>query len=224
MEQVEWLLKLPFDTLALLSVGYLSYRLAYTGKDGAHSPVDVIFLTFVFASIARAAGRVFLFGIEVTGIEPPDWAATIFGVFMALLLAANWRKWWEGWLFELLRKFGISASDRHETAWQSALARPPAKGPTSLFVRCADGTRLLCESLADFNSAPFGPCILGQDGSVAMYVTHRKTVSATDWEEEQIPGKVDPIWGYQMTFLPASQVIEARITYPLSPSASAAAG
>lgn len=218
LEQVEWLMKQPGDILALLSVGYMSYRLAYTGKDGSHSTVDVIFLSFVFASIARMAGWMALPALRRIFEVPPSWLVIIFSVMPALLIAAVWRKWLEEGLFWCLRKLGISASDRQNTVWESMLAR--SNRPTRLIVRCTDGTRFMCARLSDFSKAPMGPCLLGQDGSVAMYVTDRMLPGATEWEEFQAPGKVDPNWGYEMTFLAASQIAEVRICHPLNPLAS----
>ena len=49
MEALENLLQLPYQTLAILIAGYLSYRLAYTGRDTTHRTLDTLAIALVFA-------------------------------------------------------------------------------------------------------------------------------------------------------------------------------
>lgn len=76
----------------------------------------------------------------------------------------------------------------------------------------------MCERLADFEKKPMGPCVFGQDGSVLLYVTHRKSSANTDWEGDQNPETASPEWGCELTFVPANRVSEIRVNYPFNPS------
>jgi hypothetical protein len=149
------------------------------------------------------------------------YSAAMAGFLLSVAAASCWRTFGESWTFKSLRHLGVSASDRYRNAMQTIIARQQRPGPTSLFVRCTDGSRLLCERLADFEKLPFGPCLLGTDGSVALYVTHRRTSASGEWEEDQSAASAAPDWGCELTYLPASQVAEIRISYPFSPSVSA---
>ena len=81
MEAFENLLQLPYQTLAILVAGYLSYRLAYTGRDTTHRTLDTLAIALVFAFVAQAAsvGLLILYHWKYpapSGGELPLWVVT----------------------------------------------------------------------------------------------------------------------------------------------------
>ena len=133
----------------------------------------------------------------------------MFGVISAIVCAAIWRRWLDGFTFQLLRRTGVSSADRHLSAWQTILTRG-AKNPTQLIVKTTGGTLLMCEKLSEFSTAPMGPCVLGTDGSVALYVTHRRAPEQ-GWEECLPFEEAHADWGYEMTYIPSAEVAEIRL-------------
>lgn len=217
MEALENLLQLPYQTLAILVAGYLSYRLAYTGRDTTHRTLDSLAIALVFAFVAQAASAGFLilyhwkYPVPSSG-ELPLWVgygASVGGIFVALLSAGVWRRVSVSAVPELLRSAGISSADRNTAAWETVINREDS-GPSQITVVKKDGTTLQCERLDDFKKAPFGPMILGQDGSIAMYVTDYRAADTDEWE------KVDPShgdWGPEITIIPAGEISEVRIRH-----------
>ncbi len=217
MEALENLLQLPYQTLAILVAGYLSYRLAYTGRDTTHRTLDTLAIALVFAFVAQAmsAGLLILYNWKYpvpSGGELPLWVgygASVGGIAVALLTAGLWRRMSVRAVPELLRSAGISSADRNTAAWETVINREDS-GPSQITVAKKDGTTLQCERLDDFKKAPFGPMILGQDGSIAMYVTDYRAAGSDEWE------KVDPShgdWGPEITIIPASEISEVRIRH-----------
>lgn len=202
MQDVKLLLDLPFEVLAVLAAGYLSYRLAYTGKDGAHAPVDVVFLALVFALLAK------LIAIALIYLIPsiPSVLSYTVALCFTVIGAAAWRRL-SGRIDWLLRRMGISTFDRHETAWGSFLAEE-RKRVTSLIVHKKNGETVMSEPLSDFEGALFGPCILGEDGSVAMYITDFRRREDEDWQESD---PRDAEWGTAVTIIPASEIAWVRV-------------
>lgn len=222
MEALENLLQLPYQTLAILVAGYLSYRLAYTGRDTTHRTLDTLAIALVFAFVAQAAsaGLLILYNWKYpvpSGGELPLWAgygASVGGIIVALLVAAGWRKFTNKALPWVLRKLRISSADRNHAAWESVIANEDS-GPSSITIVKKDGAKLMSEKLADFENAPFGPAILGNDGSVAIYVTHFKDNDAEKWESNEVD-YAD--WGPEITIIPADEIAEIRIRHSRKPS------
>lgn len=206
MDQIQELLGLPVQLLSVLVTGYLSYRLACTGRAASHKSVDVVFLVFVFAFVAKLTGG--LAGVAASRFAPPllaDAIALLFGATAALGGAAIWRKWAEKRVFKFLRGIGVSHSDRHVSAWRTIVSKSGMER-NSLIIRKTDGSVLKSEHLARFNDFPFGSCIYGPDGSGALYVTHYKGPEDTDWRKRDPSDHEDR--GAKVTIIPASAISE----------------
>lgn len=200
MNEVQSLLSLPLETLAVLAAGYLGYRLGYVGRDQGHKPTDVLFISLAFAFVARLSGDFFCAGLGVL-------AVALIGLGAALLAATFWRVWGAGWTYRLLRAARISASDHHISAWDTIRLR---RGfwPGVLVVQKTDGTLLMCHHPENFAHLRDGPFILGEDGSVALFVTDRCCPGQAEWAPREV---FDPVLGHEMTYVPAGQVGEIRI-------------
>lgn len=206
-ETPQYLLDLPLETLAALVSGYFGYRIAYTGRDAKHGPLDLLFITLAFSFIAKTI--IAVIALDGTGNVRLSIAYAA-GILAAICAACAWRKWLSDRTFKVLRDSGVSAADRCATAWESMLHR--SRSPQRLVVRKKNGERMMTSDLSKFNDAPLGTCLLGEDGSVGMYVTDIWPVGADDWEERSVFDPKAPDWGYDMTFIPASEVLEVRIS------------
>lgn len=164
MEVLEGLLQLPYQTLAILVAGYLSYRLTYTGRDGTHRALDTAAISLVFAFLAQAATALTIviylrwFPANVDDAMPlwVGYASSLTGIFIALLSAAIWRRSSVSAVPKFLRATGISSADRNIVAWETIINREDS-GPSAITVVKKDGETVMCERLHDFSSAPFGP-------------------------------------------------------------------
>lgn len=196
MNDIQSLLELPLETIIVLAAGYMAYRLAYTGKDEKHKATDVVFLSLVFGLVAQTS-------IAMVPDGHPIVSAAA-GVLAALSVAALWRRWGMGVWFKLVRKTNVSISDGRANAWQSMIADDHMNA-TQIVIKRMDGTMMMCDNLGGFKDAPTNPLILGDDGSVAFYVTHQKGPDDVDWQDisDDIRGKD----GMTMTHIPANEIV-----------------
>lgn len=213
MTDIQSLLELPYETLALLASGYLAYRIAYVGKDAAHSPVDVVFLTVVFAFVAKQTTVWVDLSVWSTHQTPGGFLASLAGMVSALIAAAVWRRFLQEFVYSALRRAKVSGHDGQPNVWRSMMTRT-LKPPVRLVVVLKSGSSLMCNQLAVFTDAPMGPCLFGQDGSVAMYVTHSHKPAEQDWEEHEAFDPARPDWGYEMSFIPAAEIARIDLTRP----------
>ncbi|KZX97742.1 MULTISPECIES: hypothetical protein [unclassified Sulfitobacter] len=200
-EGIQALLALPIDTLALLAGGYLAYRLAYTGRDKTHSTIDMLFIATTFAFVT-SAGRL----IAATYLTGPI-VLNLAGIAVALLAAAGWRRFGSKWTHKALRVTRISLSDRETTAWDSMLIQEHHTA-AAILVKKTDGSMLFCDDLHAFKDDPHGPCVLGADGSVAMYVTSSQPSSGADWVDHELRTEDGAA---VITYIPAQNISEIRV-------------
>lgn len=174
--EITSLLALPVETLAALGGGYLAYRLAFTGRNAGHRQVDTILLVLLFGLIVQVAS-----GSMPESISQGFVAAV--GISLACAVAAVWRAWLEPMMRQMWRSLGVSDHDGQPNVWRSALARAELNGPTRVLVTMKDGTAYMSDDLAQFSDAPMGPCLFGEDGSIALYITHTCGKDDDAWEE-----------------------------------------
>ncbi|WP_017999904.1 hypothetical protein [Paracoccus sp. N5] len=206
MDGANALLSLPLSTLLPLAVGYLCYRTAYVGRDGHHKQTDIIFSVVVFAALTRAISDL------ISPKVAPD-AGLLIGAWAAYVTALYWRRYISGWVAEKLRDAGYIDHDGQPTAWKTMLAAQ-LKGPTRLTVYLKDGRRLMSSRLSDFNDAPLKSCILGEDGSVGIYVTDAYDPETKKWVPQQPFDENFADWGFELTIIPASEVARIEVTRP----------
>lgn len=205
MTEIERLLNLPVETLAVLAAGYMAYRIAYTGRDDAHSGVDTLFISLIFALIAKITIRSFTLlgssiGITMLGI--------LSGIVASALAAVFWKRWGIDAVHWLLNQLGIPFTDRSRQAWD-VIRRTHKYRPSQLIVRRKDGTMVMCDRLDRFQMHRPGPCVFGPDGSVALYVTH-DCAPEGDWEECE---HSDPEMGSLMTVIPAEEIATTHVRF-----------
>lgn len=199
--QVQSLLSLPIGTLAVLGGGYIAYRLAYTGRKSSHSQVDTIMLTLAFGMLVKLVAVAF----GTTNF------AYFVGVVLTVASAVIWRIKGQAFVRKWLRKLKISDHDGEPSAWASMIARSDLKGPNLLVVYLNDGSAMMCSNLRDFNDAPMGPCLFGEDGSISLYVTDYCTADKKTWKSAA--AKLDG-GDYLMTVIPEKQIKYVEVQRP----------
>ncbi|TNF16792.1 MAG: hypothetical protein EP320_00585 [Rhodobacteraceae bacterium] len=202
------LYQMPFELIWMLVVGYIGYRLAYVGRDAPHKTFDQVFLVFVFGSIGRGCGALVASWWDI-GDMIESAIALIAGVVVALI----WRRWGQAGAFNTLRAAKMVNDDGQANVWHSMLARQ-LKPPRRLVVKLRNGASLMCNHLADFGHAPMGPCLLGSDGSVALYITDFIGPGEEEWTQVEPYDPTRPDWGYEISFIPADQIARIDLTYP----------
>lgn len=199
------ILNAPWTTVLTLAAGYAGYFVAHVGARDHHRQVDqafrVIFYGFwgVFAYLAVRAYWGF-------GILP----ASLICMGVTVLLGAVWRRWVKGLVTWALRASRVSLSDDLPNAWMAIPDVGERVEAGQLGVILVDGVSLFCEDLARFSDQPNGPCVLGGQGDVLIYVTkvgRRNGAGEMVWTD--VPSVIDDRGAAQITYVPRDQI--ARI-------------
>lgn len=218
LETLRDLLQLPYQTLAIIGGGYLAYRLAYTGRDGTHQTIDTAAIVLVFAFVSQAAAAALLVwyssksGLATDAALPliVGYTSSLFGIIIVLVVAAIWRVFGMSGVAWGLRQLRVSSADRNFTAWESIISDERSL-PSQIKIVRTDGSEVMCDRLADWKDSPFGPMILGHDGSVALYVTSKRTTEDDEWKDVAPQGGE---WGPEITIVPAHQIHTVRLRHP----------
>jgi hypothetical protein len=206
------LLNLPWQIQVAIAGGYAGYMIAYAGLRHTHRQIDTIFISIIFSLIASGA----IATLTVLRILSPPLLAGSLAFFITCLAAIAWRKWGRRVLELGLRLTNATWANDDSSALTTLTAN--VKCPvTQIAVLLDDGTWLRCDDTTLFNDAPFGPCLLGPSGDVALYLTH----------EEPPKGKIkklksvrDSYYGDRITYVPASRIRQITIRHLTKPSHS----
>lgn len=195
------LLNLPWEIQLTLGAGYLAYLIACFGMRDHHKPADVTFGTLAFGLCAAS----------VLALVPPaiGWPRAIIAITAPPLAALLWRLWLGDALRRLARAINLSWSDDTPSAWYRVTQTNRQHYVTQIIVFLDDGTVLFCADTRRFVTSPFGPCVLGANGDVALYVTHaERPGDGSFFERDRVR---DPVHGDDMTYIPAARIREMRI-------------
>lgn len=195
------ILKLPFAIQVALGSGFMAYMIAYAGIRQHHGATDGAFRSIAFGLIATAV----LTWAPAYRIWTP-----IAAVVATLLAGVLWRWKLMAIIQSLLRTTSISWSDDIPTAWLSVTALRTDLRLSQIAVDLENGRVLTCDDTRPFGDSPFGPCTLGLDGSVAMYVTAERR---PDGEWIDSADVFDPVDGARLTYLPASSIKRVELRY-----------
>ena len=188
---------LPVLTQIVLASGYLAYRVGYQGVGTHQRPIEIIFGALAFSLVA--SGVLALLG------SCTSWHMIVKGLIAAgITLAAgvSWRKWGGEWFLALMRKWDISWGNDRPSALGAIMQNN--KFPVSqIAVELDDGTWLRCDDASKFSDAPFGPCLLGPDGSVGLYLTHEDIPGG---ESRELKTTIDAHYGHRITYISANKI------------------
>jgi len=209
----EKLLNLPWEVQLALASGYAAYMLAYVGIREHHKAIDVTFRTLAFGLCATA----------VLALVPAyvGWPRAVAAVLVALMGGALWRFFLAEAMQRIVRKVNLSWSDDTPSAWARVTQHNSRHFVTQVSVHLDDDSWLFCDAAGAFGDAPFGPCIFGTNGDIALYVTHS---AASGEGVEAVTNTVrDPYHGDELTWVPASRIRKVSVRLKGSVSASSEA-
>ena len=195
----EKLLALPWQVQVALASGYTAYMASYLGIREHHKSVDVIFRALAFGLIA----------VGILQLSPPCHpVSAIIAAFLTTLSAGLlWRKYGRDFYRKFLREFDVSWADDTPSAW--ARMQEDSHYPISqISVLTDDDTWLFCEDASRYSGEPYGPCILGTNGDIIMYVDKSEN---KDGQVNTVEGVIDPGWGALASYIPASKIKQVSI-------------
>jgi hypothetical protein len=193
----EKLLNLPWEIQLALGSGYVAYALAYLGIKDHHKPVDTAFRTIAFGLCATA----------VLTLIPPSYGAwrVAAAISAAIIGGAIWRYCVADGVQWLVRKTNLSWSDETPSAWARITTHNRRTYVSQLSIQLDDDSWVFCDNTSLFNNSPFGPCVLGPDGDVALYVTH-KCGPGPDSEIIAVSDVRDRFHGDSLTYISAARI------------------
>lgn len=206
------LLSLPIVIQLSLASGYAAYHFAYVGIREHHKTIDVAFITLAFGLIATAVFS------SLIAIEEHLKFAGIFGqlvaglaAFLAAVFAAViWRKYGRDWLQKDLRNKDISWANDDVSALRT-ISSSTSYFFTQVTVELIDGKCLITDNTSLFEGAPYAPFALGQNGDLAIYLTHEENPKTK--KIKKFKTVRSPDCGDCMTYVPANQI--RRMTFRL---------
>lgn len=197
----ETALALPWHIQVALGSGYMAYVIAYAGVRQHHTAADAAFRSAAFGLVATAA---------LLWLPAPAILRAAAGVIGTVAAGAFWR--WRGmrWAQAALRRTNVSWADDIPSAWLTITAQRTDLKPSQIAVDLTDGRTLLSEDTRAFRDSPFGPCVFGLDGSLALYVTAERDPAGNWVEHEDVRHLRD---GDKLTFVPASSIRRVEIRH-----------
>jgi hypothetical protein len=193
------ILSLSWQIQVALGSGYAAYLTAYRGNRAHHTAVDATFMAIAFGLVATACLYLFRRADPII--------AGVMAFIITLIGAGLWKRrlspLWHKWL----RDAHVSLGDDTSTAWVSMICAENHL-VTQIAVLTSDDRWLRCDDASAFAGAPHGPCVLGTNGDIVMYLTHVK--------ENGVERKVtayDEDYGYRATYIPASHVRQVNIRH-----------
>ena len=195
----------PWTTVLTFASGYAGYFIAHLGLRDHHQAMDQVFRVLLYGFwglFAYVALRTYC-GFDIL-------SASAVGFAVSSALGGGWRMWGEKRFTKFLHDNNISHSDDLRSAWLAIPNVSRGLAMTEFGVVLTDGTSLLCNDLWRFRDQPNGPCVLGNNGDVLIYVTHigrRNAAGNMDYSAKEDVMGTD---GAKMTYIPRDQI--ARIT------------
>ncbi|MCY0094600.1 hypothetical protein [Hoeflea ulvae] len=185
--------------------GYIGYLAANAGLRDHHKQLDIAFITIAFGLVATMP---FLF------IQPRF--GTVFAVLAAFLASATAGALWRKVFRDLIRKAFSRAALSYVDDDPSVLTtffRDTKHHVTQALVVLDDGTELMCADTGSFADAPFGPVVMGADGSIALCVTDVYKKVKDDQIHKPQSSVREVNWGVNYSIVPASSIRQIDLRY-----------
>jgi hypothetical protein len=198
LTDTDWLLA-TWQLQVAVGSGYTAYMIAYTGIRSHHQSIDTTFRTIAF-SVVSTAIMLSLSDVQRTALILIAFGGTV-------TAGVLWRRFgmdlWEA----TLRFLDVTWADDTPSAW-ARMSADQAHHITQLSVLTIDGVRLRCHDASTCGDLPLGPCVLGTNGDLLLYVTHIKRPGE---EEKESVHMCNTTHGARMTYLPASSIKELQV-------------
>lgn len=195
------ILNLPWQIQVALASGYAAYLLAYVGIRDHHKPIDTAFIGLIFSLVASGMLKL---------MDPySDLIAGAAAFTATLLCGLLWRIALRDLSHAALKAVDFTWSDDMPSAWATLNANS-RHGVSQISVLLDDGTWLRCDDTTLFNEAAFGPCQLGPNGDVALYLTHKQFPDGT---VKPMGSVLNGDHGDRITYVPAARVRQVNIRH-----------
>ncbi|MBC2858730.1 hypothetical protein [Stappia sp. 28M-7] len=197
----------PLALQLALGGGYLGYLAAYAGIRAHHRQIDIAFLTVAFGITATTC-------FEIAQPKTGDAPAIAIALLLVVLVGLAWRGFGRRIIRRALQRGQLSYADDDPSVLTAVFA-DTSHNVSQVMVVLDDGRELRCDDTSKFSDAAIAPFIYGSDGSIALYVTHssRLEKDGTQKEEERQENVRDPVWGDNMTIVPAGRVRHVDIRF-----------
>lgn len=195
------LLELSWQTQIVIVGGYIAYVIAYSGRRKTHRAFDTFAIILCFGGLA-------LFTLSISDkIVPASLnfkteISAVAAVLVSIIASIAWRRWFRSISRKCIRFLSKSEDDGLSTAWES-VTQLEGLSYSQINVLLTDGRTLESYQLEQFNKLPNGPFVMGDDGSIALYVNY----ITEDNNRREAKNIIDDD-GSRMTFIPASQIVE----------------
>jgi hypothetical protein len=198
------LLQLPAAIQLALASGYAAYLVAYRGIREHHKTIDTAFLTLVFSLAAT--------GISLA-IRSAPWPYVIGLTFLGTVaVGVFWRLFGIVFYAWFVRESDLSWADDTPSAWAGLMANS-SDYVSQVAVLTDDGTWLRCDDTRPFKDLSFGPCRLGPNGDVALYLTHEQAPGKTAAEAKVLTTVRDADYGDRLTYIPAARIKRVTVRH-----------
>jgi hypothetical protein len=197
----KWLLA-TWQIQIAIGCGYAAYMIAYTGIRTHHQTIDVTFKTIAFGIVAT--------GVILAMPGEGKLLVSITAFACTVGVAVLWRRIGMRLWMAILRHLDLTWADDTPSAW-SRLSSEQRHHVTQLSVLTTDGVVHICDDAELCGAYPLGPCVLGTNGDVIMYVTHRK--KTVDGESAEVIALDQKDWGVRSTYIPADKVARIEIRH-----------
>jgi hypothetical protein len=203
---MEALLELTWQTQVVLVSGYFAYLISNTGKRAQHNIFDTSLIILAFGGIG-------LLVIKFVQLLPCknefllNTSAAALAVVSTIAASILWHRVIKNWTGSLTRYLSGNKNDGLLTAWDNVVHEQRYKY-SELIVTLKNGKVFESYPLGKFNGELNGPCVLGADGSIAMYVTR---VFDDEYPEGRLSEATVNDDGARITYLPADSIAEIDI-------------
>ena len=198
------LVTLPWQVQLTLASGYAAYALAYVGIRAHHRTIEIAFSTLVFGLAATAT-----FNLLLAYRSGPQAVAMGIAFLLTVYVGLLWRAFGRRLVRASLRLSQISHADDDPSGWTSLFDKTDCD-VSQISVRLDDGSWVRCDDTTLFSDAPFGPCVLGANGDLLLYLTHEQSASG---DVKELKSVSDKLFGDRLTFVPAGRISLVNIRH-----------
>jgi len=199
--EIEGLIKLPFEVQLVLVSGYLAYRIATTGLDGNHKPADTIFQVLAYGLVAYI--------VYILMWDFPVWASITASILASVSTAGIWRKFGLNIAVKALRKAKVTRENFYPSTWAHIIH----ENEEWAYISVTRDDDVVFESHLEIipEGLPLGPLDVDVDGNIAIYVTNMISPKGTetDFSAEGVP---DADGRAHLTYIPASRVKSVTVS------------
>lgn len=204
------IIELSWKSQVVFVGGYLAYVIAFSGRRGSHTTNDTIGILVCFGGLGLLSiglvEKIAFLCLNISDSEVNPYLLGTIGVVTSILSAILWRAFLQEFSVKILQKLTGSKEDGLPSAWATLLHSQKLEY-SQLVVTLKSGVTYESYPLGNFNEYPDGPCTLGSEGSIGMYVTY---ITDAEGKGRKVDNVVDGD-GARITYIPSSEIAEVDL-------------